>query len=92
MNLIWHRLTFTGVLQLAGSWSPGFLLEPRTALVALLPARVVLTLADELVRVVWIRLLTVGSVAVTHASAADRDVLDAVVVLKPAIRNTVMLT
>jgi hypothetical protein len=71
---------FAGVVGIDRGRSPGFLDESWTAALTLVAARVVLTATDESRLVVRVVHVTTVGVAVTHASTADRDVLDAVVV------------
>lgn len=74
--------TFAGVLGVDGGRSPRFLNEARTAGLTLVAARVVLTSADETRLVARVVHVAAVGVAVTDAPAADRYVLNTVVVLK----------
>jgi len=73
--------TFAGIVGIQRGWSPGFLNVARTALLTLVSTRVVLASADQSERILGIGEITAVSMAVTHAPATDRHVLDAVVVL-----------
>lgn len=75
------HLTFTLVNCTQCCWSPWLLDKSRAADVTLLTTGVVLTPADQFSRVVWVSPITVICMTIADTLTANRDVLNAVVVL-----------